>query len=362
MGAEVPQNLIDKLEEMRRTVAALDEQLADPAVASNPGKLRELSIRRAALARIVEQYARYRSLREEAEELRRSLDSESDAEYAELARGEIQQLEQQASELIEKIQEDLVTADDRAIGAVVMELRAGVGGDEAALWAGDLLAMYQRFAQERGWTFDVIELSPGEVGGVKSALVSIEGEGVWAELGYEGGTHCVKRVPATETQGRVHTSTATVAVLPEPSDVEVEIDENDVQVHVTTSQGPGGQNVNKVATAVHLLHEPTGIEVRIQESKSQRQNRERAWQVLRARLYEQQRQQWEQERQEARVAMIGRGGRAERVRTYRYKEGIVVDHRISGKNYPLQGVLAGQIDELVRDLTEHDVAERLAAL
>ncbi len=362
MQAEVPQNLIDKLEEMTRTVAELDRQLADPQVAVSPTRLRDLSIRRAAIVRTVERYARYRALSQEAAELKRSLEAEQDAEYAQLARTEIEALESRADELIETIQEDLVTAEDRAVGAVVLELRAGVGGDEAALWAGDLLAMYQRFAQQRRWTFDPLEVSAGEVGGVKSALVSVEGEGAWAELGYEGGTHCVKRVPATEAQGRIHTSTATVAVLPEPTDVEVEIDESDVQVHVTTSQGPGGQNVNKVATAVHLVHEPTGIEVRIQESKSQRQNRERAWQVLRARLFELQRQERDKERQEARVAMIGRGGRAERVRTYRYKEGIVVDHRVSGKNYPLQGILAGQLDELIDDLTQQDVAARLAAL
>jgi peptide chain release factor 1 len=362
MPSDAPRNLIDKLDEMTRTVAELDASLADPEVVSKPTQLRELSIRRAALAGIVARYGRYRAAVREAAELRESLAGEQDAEFAELAREEIESLERQAADIMEKIQEELVTAEDRAIGAVVLELRAGVGGDEAALWAGDLLDMYQRFAQQRGWNMEVLELSPGDVGGLKSALARLEGEGVWAELGYEGGTHCVKRVPATEAQGRIHTSTATVAVLAEPSEVEIEINESDVQVYVTTSQGPGGQNVNKVATAVHLIHEPTGIEVRIQESKSQRQNRERAWQVLRARLYERQQEEREQQRQEARVAMIGRGGRSERVRTYRFKEGIVVDHRIQGRNYALQTMLAGQLEALVRDLTEWDVAQRLAAL
>ncbi len=240
MPSDVPQNLIDKLDEMTRTVAELDASLADPEVASKPTQLRELSIRRAALAGIVERYARYCAAEREATDLRESLAGEQDAEFAELAREEIESLESHAAQLMEKIQAELVTAEDRAVGAVVLELRAGVGGDEAALWAGDLLAMYQRFAQQRGWNMEVLELSPGDVGGVKSALARLEGEGVWAELGYEGGTHCVKRVPATEAQGRIHTSTATVAVLAEPSEVEIEINESEVQVYVTTSQGPGG--------------------------------------------------------------------------------------------------------------------------
>jgi peptide chain release factor 1 len=221
--------------------------------------------------------------------------------------------------------------------------------------------MYQRFAADQGWTVAGIEFSPSEAGGFKQAIFSVEGDGAWAQLGYEGGTHQVKRVPATEAQGRIHTSTATVAVLPEPEEVEVELDPSDVREMITTAQGPGGQNVNKVATAVHLIHEPTGVDVRIQETKSQAQNREKAWQLLRARLYERQRAEREAVRAEHRKGMIGSGSRAEKIRTYRYKENLVVDHRI-GASFNLSEIIAGRMQPLVDALIEHDTAQRLAAL
>ena len=207
----------------------------------------------------------------------------------------------------------------------------------------------------------MLDIAQGEMGGVRHVVFNIRGEGVWQNFGYEGGVHCVKRVPATETQGRIHTSTATVAVLPEPQKVDIDIPESDVEIHVTTAQGPGGQNVNKVATAVHMIHKPTGVEVRMQESKSQQQNRQKAWLLLRTRVYDIYQQKKDDERAQQRLSMIGSGGRSERIRTYRYKESIVVDHRIN-TSFPLGAIMEGQLQGMIDALISYDKAQRLAAL
>ena len=361
MVTNVSDNLIRKLEELDAQFGDLSRQLLDPEVLGDHRAVRQLSIKRAAIEPLISEYRAYRGALDEARQMRAVIDDGSDPELVELAREELPDLEATARRLIESIQKQLVTADDQAVGSIILEVRAGVGGDEAAIWAGDLLTMYRRFAAQKGWTVEDLHLAGGDAGGHKLAIVSIGGEAVWAQLGYEGGTHQVKRVPATEAQGRVHTSTATVAVLPEPEEVEITLDPSDVKEMITTAQGPGGQNVNKVATAVHLIHQPSGIEVRMQDTKSQAQNREKAWQVLRARLYERQKAEAESERAQARRTMIGSAGRAEKIRTYRYKENIVVDHRL-GRSFNLGEAMAGRLQPMIDELVEHDTAQRLAAL
>ena len=361
MSPAVSDNLIRKLDELDQQHRALEAQLIDPAVLTDHRLVRSLSIKKAAIEPLVRDYRAYRFAQEQGEELRRVIDENADPDLVELAHAEVIELQERAASLLASIQKRLVTAEDQAVGSIILEVRAGVGGDEAGIWAGDLVNMYKRYAASRGWSVEDLQFSPAEHGGFKQAVMSIGGEGVWSQLGYEGGTHQVKRVPATEAQGRVHTSTATVAVLPEPEQIEVKINPEDVKENITTSQGPGGQNVNKVATAVHLIHVPTGIEVRMQETKSQIQNRERAWKLLRARLFERQKAEADAQRGEARRSMIGSGDRAEKIRTYRWKENIVVDHRVN-ESFNLGEVMAGRMQPIIDKLAEHDVAQRLAAL
>ena len=359
----LPQPVLDKLAELDVQHAALERALEDPEVASDHRKVREISIKRAALDPTVTAYRELQRLGREAEGLRDAIASGDDAELAAMAEEELPEVEQRAVALAERVKAGLVNADDRRVGSVMVEIRAGAGGDEAGLWARDLLGVYEKYAASKGWKVDPLELvEDGGMGGLRSALVNIRGEGVWSELAFEAGVHSVKRVPATEAQGRVHTSTATVAVLPEPEEVEVKIDwANDVDEHVTTSQGPGGQNVNKVATAVHLLHKPTGVEVRMQETKSQAQNRDKARRLLMARVYEIERAKVEAERSAERRSQIGTGERSEKIRVYRYQDNIVADQRLDEK-FNLREILAGELGPMFEKLIEDQTARRLADL
>ncbi len=356
-------NLKAKLDELRDQYDAIGSELEDPKVLADHKQVSALSIKRAALSPVVEGYIAYAQTISELAELNDALTGD-DEELIEMAKEEIPSLEVNASEMIEQIKQTLVTTDDRAIGSVMLEIRAGTGGDEAALWARDLLSSYTKYATTQGWKTEELDLTTDSgFGGIRHAVINFQGDGVWQQLSFEAGVHSVKRVPETETQGRVHTSTCTVAVLPEPEEVEVNIDwGNDVEEHITTAQGPGGQNVNKVATAVHMIHKPTGVEVRMQETKSQAQNREKAKRLLTARVYEIERQKIEAERASERNTQIGTGGRSEKIRVYRYQDNIVADQRLDQKFQKNKIIDEADLGPLFDALIEQETARRLAEL
>lgn len=356
------ERVLEKLFAIARDDAELAALLEDPHVVTDHKKVRDLSLKRGA----IEQPSRaWRELTRLAADARdcRAMIAGKDADMAAFAKEELPTIERTARETLDRALQSLVNAEDNKIGSVMLELRAGTGGDEATLWTRDLLEMYQKYAGKRGWQFETLELTgePG-VGGVRNAVINIKGAGVWSEMNFEAGVHSVKRVPATEAQGRIHTSTASVAVLPEPDEVELKIDwANDVEEFATRAQGPGGQNVNKVETAWQVHHKPTGIIIKMMEAKSQQQNRERARRLLTARLYEAELQRKKAERASARKDQIGTAGRSEKIRTYRWKEGIVADERLPDE-YPLRDLLAGDFTELMRDLSQRETTRRVGEL
>jgi peptide chain release factor 1 len=345
--------LLDRLDEIEKAYLDTETALGDPEILADPSQLADLGRRHSELKDVVADIRRWRQTTADLAEAR---EMSEDADMAELARD----LAEEVEALEQSIMLALVPKDPNDVKDVIVEIRSGVGGDEASIWAGDLLRMYQKYVERHGYRVEPMESSESESGGFDKVTVAVKGNGAYSMLKYEGGVHRVQRIPKTESQGRVHTSTATVAVLPEAEEVDVEIDPNDVRVDVYRSTGPGGQSVNTTDSAVRLTHEPTGIVVSMQDEKSQLQNKEKAWRVLRARILAREQEKAAAELAGARKSQVGTGGRSEKIRTYNYKDNRVTDHRIGLTIKRLDSVLEGDLDELVEAMAAAEQAERLA--
>ncbi len=351
--------MLDKLRGIEEKYEELNRALLE--VGSDYQRAAELNMERSELEPLVEKARQYRQMIERREEARSFLEGD-DEELRQLAEAEIEELDQKIERLEKEIKSMLLPRDKRDMRNVIMEIRAGTGGDEAALFAADLFRMYSRYAEKKGWEIDVLSANEIGIGGYKEIIFMVKGRGAYSRLKYESGVHRVQRVPVTEASGRIHTSTATVAVLAEADEVEVDIPESDLRIDVYKSAGAGGQNVQKNATAIRLTHLPTGIVVQCQDERSQLQNKLRALSILRARLYEIEMEKQRQSIEQARRSQVGTGERAEKIRTYNYPQSRVTDHRINLSSYNLPAVMEGEIDEFIEELALRDEAERLAAI
>jgi peptide chain release factor 1 len=353
--------LLQALARVEARFAELDRLLSEPDVARDPKRLRDLSRERARLVRTVEVSESYKRLQRTLDDDRAAIAS-GDAELAELARAELPELEARDAALTAELRTLLLPRDPDDDKNVIVEIRGGVGGEEAALFAADLYRLYSKYAERKRWKQEVLSVTEAEAGGYKEIIFSLEGDGVYREMKFESGVHRVQRVPATEASGRIHTSAATVAVLPEVEDVDVEVAEKDIRVDVYRAGGPGGQGVNTTDSAVRITHLPTGLVVTCQDERSQIKNRAKAMKVLRARLYDLKLQEQQQKQAAARKSQVSTGDRSAKIRTYNFPQSRVTDHRIGFTLHSLPEFMEGGIGELVNALIEADAAERLAEL
>jgi peptide chain release factor 1 len=359
--------VIRKLEETRLRLETLRASLNDPVILANSQKLVAVSKEAGKLDPIVSQYDEYRKTLQTIQELQDLAANPSDQEMARLAETELPAARTRAAELLDSLTEQFLAAEDNAIDSFFLEIRAGTGGEEAALFGRDLYEMYRKYCESKGYRFDVSDFSTGDRGGFKEVIVNIRGDGAYRRLQFESGGHRVQRVPETEAQGRIHTSAATVAILPEMPDVKIDINPRDVEEFGCRGGGPGGQNVNKVETGWRILHKPTGLQFKMTEHKSQTQNKERAWALLRATLYEREQAKQHAALTSARKAMMGSGDRSQRIRTYNFPQNRCTDHRLGGegsseKNFNLDQIMQGLLDPLIDALLALDKRQRLDSL
>lgn len=351
--------MFPSLEQKLERYEELEKLLLDPDVLADVDRMLEIQKEMGGLAKVAAAVREYHELQENIEAAQMMVDEESDADSKAYAQEELSQLQARSAELGTEL-EDLATAGDSITrGSLIMEIRSGTGGDEAALFAKDLYDMYMKFCETRGWKVELLEFAGTELGGVSKVVCSITGEGAFHQLQFESGGHRVQRVPETETQGRVHTSAATVAVLPEATDVEIEIRTEDLQIDTMRAGGPGGQKVNKTESAVRMTHIPTGIVVKIQDEKSQHKNRAKAMRVLKSRILEHEQDLANAERAEARRTLVGSGDRSQRIRTYNFPQNRITDHRCGLTIHKLDRIIMGEMSELIDGLVEFDRQERL---
>ncbi len=343
-------NLIDKLEELKERHNKVQQDLSDPAVMKDMNRFRELSQEEKDLSDTLEIYNSYNEALKQLNENEEMLKTENDGDMIEMIKQEIEGLKSSIDEYEKKLIIALLPRDPRDNRNAIMEIRAGVGGEEASLFAGDLFRMYSKYAESKGWKVSLIDSHPTELGGFKEVIFSVEGNGVYGKLKYESGAHRVQRVPTTESGGRIHTSAVTVAVLPEAEDVDIDINPSDIKMDVFHSSGAGGQNVNKVATAIRLTHVPTGIVVVCQDERSQYKNRVKAMKVLKARLYDMKIKEENEKIENERRKQVGSGDRSERIRTYNFPQNRVTDHRVNLTLYKLGEIMEGHLDELIDTL------------